>query len=358
MLRPRALSFVLTAVVAAGLAPAARGQFEDPKSSTVDPPVATSASSEIRDPSGMFSRDAVRENLARLVTIERTYRVPVTIETVESLRGENVHDTALKLAKRLGPQAKGIYILMAKVDHKLDILASRDVAAINTPAKKEAILDGFRPDFRKADFDLGLRHGIEVIEKTLATAKGDDGRAAPTPAANLPAMPRSTAEAFGASGLVRRNQAKLTLAGAKRLVAAAEAKATDMKWAMNIAVVDDGGHLLAFSRMDDARPASVHTAITKAVTAATYRAPTGPLAGKGTADAPDILLNLSLQNAAAASGGKITTLLGGIPITSGGQIIGAIGVGGGTGEQDAEVAKAAVAALASEFEATPAPGPK
>jgi glc operon protein GlcG len=58
-----------------------------------------------------------------------------------------------------------------------------------------------------------------------------------------------------------------------------------------------------------------------------------------------VLLNLSLQNAAAASGGKLTTLKGGVPIVVDGQVIGAVGVGGGTGEQDAEVGKAGVQAL-------------
>ena len=57
------------------------------------------------------------------------------------------------------------------------------------------------------------------------------------------------------------------------------------------------------------------------------------------------LLSLSLQNAAAASGGKLTTLKGGVPIVIDGQVIGAVGVGGGTGEQDAEVARAGIQAL-------------
>ena len=108
---------------------------------------------------------------------------------------------------------------------------------------------------------------------------------------------------------------------------------------MNIAVVDDGGHLLAFDRMDGARPASGYTAITKATTAATFRAARPARSPKG-ATTPDVLLNLSLQNAAAASGGKITTLLGGVPVVVDGQVIGGVGVGGGTGEQDAEVARA------------------
>jgi glc operon protein GlcG len=144
-------------------------------------------------------------------------------------------------------------------------------------------------------------------------------------------------------GLVTRNHVKLTLAGAELIVAAAREKASAMKLKVNIAVVDEGGHLLAFARMDGARPASGYTAMTKAVTAATFRAPTGPVPPGTTA--PDPLLNLSLQNAAAASGGKVTTLLGGVPVVIEEQIAGAVGIGGATGEQDAEIARAGIDAL-------------
>ena len=115
----------------------------------------------------------------------------------------------------------------------------------------------------------------------------------------------------------------------------------------NIAVVDDGGHLIAFERMDGARPASVYTAMTKATTAATIRQPSGPLP-PGTTN-PDPLLNLSLANAATASGGKITTLYGGVPVVVDGQVIGGVGVGGGTGEQDAQVARAGIQAFADQL---------
>ena len=144
------------------------------------------------------------------------------------------------------------------------------------------------------------------------------------------------------SPLVTRNRVALNLAGAELILKAALQKASTEGFKMNIAVVDEGGHLIAFARMDGARPASVNTALTKAVTAATFRQATGPLPPTGE---PDILLNLSLQNAAAASGGKITTLKGGVPIVVDDQIIGAVGVGGGSGEQDAEVAKAGIKAL-------------
>lgn len=143
------------------------------------------------------------------------------------------------------------------------------------------------------------------------------------------------------SALVTRGQAKLNLAGAERVLGGARARAEAMKLRVNVAVVDDGGHLLAFARMDGARPGSSYTALTKAVTSATMRQPTGP-AG---AAAPDVLLSLSLQNAAAASGGKLTTLFGGVPIVLDEQVIGAVGVGGASGEQDAEIARAGVAAL-------------
>jgi glc operon protein GlcG len=142
--------------------------------------------------------------------------------------------------------------------------------------------------------------------------------------------------------LVTRGHVQLNLAGAEAIVAAAKRKAAAMEVKVNIAVVDDGGHLLAFARMDGARPASAYTAQTKAATAATYRQETGTLPAKGE---PDMLLNLSLQNAAAASGGKLTTLKGGVPVVIDGQVVGAIGVGGGSGDQDAEVAKAGVQAL-------------
>lgn len=151
----------------------------------------------------------------------------------------------------------------------------------------------------------------------------------------------------GQDPIISRDRVRLNLAGAELIVSAAKDKAAVMKVNVNIAVVDDGGHLLAFARMDNARPASASTAITKAIAAATTRQATGPIR-RGEAE-PDLLLNLSLQNAAIAGGGKMTSLLGGVPIVVDGQIIGAVGVSGGTGEQDAEVAKTAIERLLKEL---------
>src|SRR5262249_23606010 len=152
------------------------------------------------------------------------------------------------------------------------------------------------------------------------------------------------------SALVARDRIQLNLAGAEMIVAEAGKKAEELKLKVTIAVVDDGGHLLSFARMDGARPASGYTAITKAVTAATFRQETGPLPPKGE---PDVLLNLSLQNAAASGGGKLTTLKGGVPVVIDGQVVGAVGVGGGSGEQDAEVARAGIQKLLTALGAKP-----
>jgi glc operon protein GlcG len=156
-------------------------------------------------------------------------------------------------------------------------------------------------------------------------------------------QPAGSREAAAKAPLVTRGRVQLNLAGAQLILDAAREKALALKVHENIAVVDDGGHLLAFARMDGARPGSISTALTKAVTAAMLRIPTGPLP-PGSKN-PNLLLNLSLEHAALAGGGKLTTLLGGVPVEVDGQVIGAVGCGGATGEQDAEVARAGVAAL-------------
>src|SRR5262245_47399730 len=107
--------------------------------------------------------------------------------------------------------------------------------------------------------------------------------------------------------LVTRGRVQLNLAGAEVILADARKKAEEMKLKVNIAIVDDGGHLLAFARMDGARPASGYTAITKAVTAATFRQETGPLPPKGEPDPP---LNLTPHNAAAPGGSTPTPVNG------------------------------------------------
>ncbi|MDX2039014.1 MAG: heme-binding protein [Isosphaeraceae bacterium] len=314
---------------------------------------AVSTASEVRDTAKMFGDEGVRKATARVVEIERRFRVPVTIETVDSLGGVPIDEAIVVFAKRLGPQAKGVYVLMSKQDRRIDVIATKDYPEFDARPKRVAIRDAFLEKFRSGDYDGGLMAGIAEIEKLLASARPAPPTSIPAPVvAPIMTGGGSPAASTDPSGLVLRNQTRLTLSGARKVLAGVELKALEMGYKMNIAVVDDGGHLLAFARMDGARPASANTALTKAITAATFRAATGPLPPGGP---PDVLLNLSVQNAAAASGGKITTLLGGVPIIVDGQVIGAVGVGGGSGEQDAEVAKAGIAGFLEMLEPARAP---
>lgn len=157
------------------------------------------------------------------------------------------------------------------------------------------------------------------------------------------------------SSLIERGGIRLTLGGAQAILDGAQYQAEEMGLKVNITVVDEGGHPIAFVRMDGARSASSYTSMTKAIAAATLRQPTGPVP-PGT-EQPDILLNLSLQLTASASGGTVTTLYGGVPVIVEGQIIGGVGVGGATGEQDAEIARAGIARLLESVGQPDGPGP-
>jgi uncharacterized protein GlcG (DUF336 family) len=131
---------------------------------------------------------------------------------------------------------------------------------------------------------------------------------------------------------------KLTTHQAQTVIAAAVAKATEMKVRMNIAILDAGGHLKAFLRMDDAVLGSIDVAMKKAKTAVLFDTNSEAVWEycKPGAPAP----GLELTN------GVLVTFAGGIPLkTTEGELLGAIGVSGGAVPQDAQVAKAGSAAL-------------
>lgn len=126
----------------------------------------------------------------------------------------------------------------------------------------------------------------------------------------------------------------LTLAAAMRIVAAAQREAEANNWAMVIAVVDDGGHLIHLSRMDGALIASVTVAEEKARCAAHFKRPT-KFFEDGVAAGRNVLLSLP----------GVIPIEGGIPLIAGGQMIGAIGVSGGSAAQDGQCAQAGVSVL-------------
>ncbi len=309
---------------------------------------AEKTSSQIRDKAGLFAADAIARAGVELDRIERATGAAIIIETIETLKGERPDRVAINLAQHSG--IHGLFILIARKERKLEVLASRHYREALTEARRTAIREAFFEGFKRDDFNEGLKLGVAAIGKTLAGVHRDP----PTPRSTVgEALTWSATAAAVTPGsktdspLVVRDQVRLTLAGARVILSGAVAKARAMGLNENIAVVDEGGHLIAFERMDGARPASIYTAMTKATTAATMRQPSGPLP-TGAAN-PDPLMNLSLENAASAGGGKFTTLRGGVPVVVDGQVIGGVGVGGATGEQDAEVARAGIQTLTDQI---------
>ncbi|WP_107422243.1 GlcG/HbpS family heme-binding protein [Streptomyces lushanensis] len=127
----------------------------------------------------------------------------------------------------------------------------------------------------------------------------------------------------------------LTLREAMDRTAAGIAKAIEMGVHMNIAVVDAGGHLLHFSRMEDAWLGSIDIAIRKARTSAFFKMPSAAI-GELSQPGGD-LYNIEVTN------GGLVTFGGGLPIVSGGRVIGAVGVSGGQVAEDTAVAEACLA---------------
>jgi glc operon protein GlcG len=127
----------------------------------------------------------------------------------------------------------------------------------------------------------------------------------------------------------------LTSVDVKKIAAAAEAEALANNWAVTIAIVDDGGHLLSLQRLDGAAAISSHIAPAKAKTSALGR--------RETKVYEDIINN---GRTAFVTVPFVDGMLeGGVPIIVDGQVIGAVGVSGVKSEQDAQIAKAGIAAL-------------
>ena len=127
----------------------------------------------------------------------------------------------------------------------------------------------------------------------------------------------------------------LELSDIKAVAAAAEAEALKNNWAVAIAIVDDGGHLLWLQRLDGAAPISAHIAPAKANTAAL---------GRRESNVYEEMINggrVSFLSAPDLKG----LLEGGVPIVKDGQCLGAVGVSGVKSTEDAQIARAGIAAL-------------
>ncbi|MDT7538345.1 MAG: hypothetical protein QOI82_1930 [Actinomycetota bacterium] len=130
----------------------------------------------------------------------------------------------------------------------------------------------------------------------------------------------------------------VTLDTALHIIAGARQKAEAIGVAMNIAIVDEGNNLVAFQRMDGAWLGSMDIAKGKAYTARAFNMSTKDLAPLCVPGQPLFGIHVSNQ-------GRLIIFAGGIPLERGGEVVGAIGVSGGSVEQDQEVAEAGVEAF-------------
>jgi uncharacterized protein GlcG (DUF336 family) len=132
----------------------------------------------------------------------------------------------------------------------------------------------------------------------------------------------------------------ITLKQAKAVIEAAEAKAALIGQPMNIAIADEGGNLIAHVRMDGAWIGSIDISIKKAYTSRAFDVATKDLAEHSQSGGQFFGIH-------ASNNGKIMIFAGGIPLRRAGKVVGAIGVSGGSGEQDHAVAEAGAAAFAA-----------
>lgn len=130
----------------------------------------------------------------------------------------------------------------------------------------------------------------------------------------------------------------INLEDARRVIAAAEEKAREIGQPMNIAVVDSGGNLVAFVRMDNAWIGSIDISINKAWTARAFDISTKELAELS--QSGDQFFGIHASNH-----GRVMIFAGGVPLKRNGKVVGAIGVSGGMGKQDHAVAEAGEAAF-------------
>ena len=138
---------------------------------------------------------------------------------------------------------------------------------------------------------------------------------------------------------------RLTHEGAKTMVDTAVAKARDAGIAISCAVVDGGGHLVAFERMDGGRFHTQQSSTTKAVCAASNKRITSAKGAVG----QDLDTNHALGLALAAGPERWTAMEGGAPVLIGGECIGGIGVSGGDWATDERIAREAVEAIGASW---------
>jgi uncharacterized protein len=169
----------------------------------------------IRDTAGMFSVDVVSKANSELERLERSTGIPIVIETIEQIPGlaaDSAPDVRRKAIAKLAVERdreihdEGLYLLISKRDHVISpVLVRERLASAVGESKREAIVEAFRPAFKKKDFDGGLTNAVKTIESTLegvTVGKSAVHRGLPGPGGHAAAPVGRRAEgAGGGSGL-------------------------------------------------------------------------------------------------------------------------------------------------------------
>ena len=109
----------------------------------------------------MFDADAIAAAQEKLERIERETKIPIVIETIETLQRESIDEEADRLARELG--FPGIFTIIARKERRVDVVASQKYQAALAKKRREAIRSAFIAGFRHQDFDEGLRLGVAAI---------------------------------------------------------------------------------------------------------------------------------------------------------------------------------------------------
>jgi len=159
----------------------------------------TARAATVRDGAGMFSAPAVQKAEAELNRIEREQGIPTTVETVNSLEGGTVDAVAQQHAEKSG--ADGIYVLIAKTEHKIDVYASQRFSRAIDRARALAIREAFTAGLKARDFDAALLSGVREIGNEVAAAHAQNG---PRRQVARPGMPvaRGNQGGFGLGSLL------------------------------------------------------------------------------------------------------------------------------------------------------------
>ncbi|MFO0952214.1 MAG: TPM domain-containing protein [Isosphaeraceae bacterium] len=129
--------------------------------------------SGIRDQAELFDTNVLQRAERELDRLQTSTGLPVTIETVPSLKGESVEDVSMRLARQSG--ATGLFVLISKQEHKIDLRVSQHYSQALSDSRVRAIRESFIKDFKKGDYNAGLLSGVTAVEREAKSAAAANG---------------------------------------------------------------------------------------------------------------------------------------------------------------------------------------